>query len=671
MDHRQHSSYSDEAQAQPPSSTLPMEFSDVPFEDDDDEMEETTTVTTTHDQLPTVEEIKAKVFLDREHQQGTSDYEKQRQRRTMTWVAVIALCLISVIGLFVMGAKRHNQSVAITAVTQTVRISSPDAFQDADSPQSKALHWMLHQDPLQLPLPTQFSDPFVQRYIVAVLVYSVQPPSMTEARKEFSFLTDKHECLWNSDWKSLSDYDKDESATTTLGVVCEDIPSEEDENEPVDGHDEDEGQRLIVTSILLPSAGLQGDLPPELESLTSLQHLSMNNNQIKGSLPVIPSLRFLNLAHNVLTGYLPDIFSEMTRLETLSMSENVLQGSLPSSFAALTNLKILAMNGNQLTGGMAEIYQLTNLEELYLSYNSFEDHLSNGSFHTLLNLKVLDMKNNRLAGPLPDALWNMTKLEVVDFHHNALDGHINNVIIPNHPLKYLDVSSNILGGGLPPTTSNLRHLTHLDVSYNRFNLVLPDYLANLTKMQTLMLTENDMFGPKPLPSWIRGMTDLQHLSFRLTSRTGTLPTWFGELTKLELLDLDWNHISGTIPSELGNLKRLKFFMLNRNLMNGNIPTEVSSLPNLKMLMVDNNGFSGQLDACQVTNLVADCGDPDIGCPDCNSDTQRIACPCCTSCCYANAQRCNMQDWNVEIDDEYRGDYGQYGYSFDGVTYVAA
>ena len=241
----------------------------------------------------------------------------------------------------------------------------------------------------------------------------------------------------------------------------------------------------------------------------------------------------------------------------------------------------------------------------------------------------------------------------------------------NHPLKFLDVSSNVLGGGLPPSVSNLRSLTHLDVSYNRFELVLPDYLANLTKIETLILTENDMFGPQPLPQWMRDMADLRHVSFRLTSRTGTIPTWFGELTKLELIDLDWNHISGTLPSELGRLSSLKYLMLNRNLMNGEIPTEVSSLPHLKILNVDNNGFTGELDACQVTSLIADCGDPDIGCPDCNSDTQRIACPCCTTCCYSSAQQCNMHDWVVEVQDDFRGKYGQYEHKLGRSKYIAA
>jgi len=498
----------------------------------------------------------------------------------------------------------------------------------------------------------------------------VAPSSLHTKSHPFHFLSDQHECLWNSEWKRADNDHALESIK--MGILCRRL----DDNNDLRDEDVDD-DRIVgiehppVTSIVMHSAGLQGELPRELESLTALQHVALDNNKIRGQVPVMPYLTHLSLSYNELTGYMPDHFSEMSRLETLSMAENALQGSLPKTLAALTNLELLALNGNQLTGGMAQIYPLSNLEEIYLAYNSFEDQLSNGSFQKLSNLKVLDMKSNRLSGPLPDALWNMTKLEVVDFHHNSLDGHINDVIRDDHPLKYLDISSNILGGGLPPSISNLRSLTHLDVSYNRFEALLPDYLANMTRMKTLLLTENDMLGPEPIPTWVRGMTDLQHLSFRLTARTGTLPTWFGELTRLQLLDLDWNHISGTIPTELGALTRLRYMMLNRNLMNGKVPSEVSSLPNLKFLMLDNNGFSGEVDACHVPFLITDCGDPELGCPDCDSDTQKIACPCCSSCCYDYAQRCNMEDWVVQVEDEFRSDFDQYGYSFDDVAYIPA
>lgn len=632
-----------------------VEFVDVDVEDDHGPL---------HDQLPSVEEIKAGAHFGRQRR------AKCRPKNLPLLLGLGAFCLGGFILMIISVRKSHQYKKAVASITTGVRVSLPGALEDPTSPQSQALAWMLHHDPLQLPLPRQRDDPFVQRYIVAVFVFALAPSSGT--RDAFGLLSAEHECLWNSEFKRADDDHAMEG--TRMGILCNHEAYNSEKDEELEAEKEGESYRADsnpkVKAIVMKSAGLVGEIPPEMESLYGLEKLSLDGNKIAGDMPVMPYLLYLSLAHNDLTGYVPTHFSEMTRLTTLSMSENALQGGLPKGLAALTQLKLLAMDGNQLTGGLSYLYSLTNLEEIYLSYNSFEDTLSNGSFGKLTKLKVVDMKSNRLSGPLPDALWNMTNLEVVDFHNNALDGHINDVIVRKHPLRYLDVSSNILGGGLPPSFKHLGMLTHLDISYNRFDVLLPDYLANMTEMKTLMLTESGMFEAQPIPQWIRNMTDLQHLSFRLTSRTGSIPTWFGELTGLELLDLDWNGLDGTIPTELGRLTSLKYLMLNRNLLNGKIPTAVSALPHLKILMVDNNRFNGDLDACHVSvQLVADCGDPYYGCPDCDSVTQLVSCPCCTSCCYDSAERCNMRDWTVDVEEEYRSDYGIYGYNFDNMKYV--
>lgn len=630
-----------------------------------------------HDQLPSVEEAKASSNFD-----GLTRQNRRNKRRKLYWIlyGIVVVVVIAIVS-FAMW-ERFQYDFAVASVTTTVRLSHPDDFLDSKSPQSMALRWMLHEDSLQLPLPDKRSDPFVQRYLVAVLVFalttdttmtslSMVMSSKKSTRDVFGLLSGVHECEWNSKWDKVNHDGKTGDIMVTafvrLGIIC----GSDNDIWINDGVSNDR-----VTDILFPRSGLQGELPPELEALNHLTRVDLDNNKIDGRVPPMPYVKELSLAYNQLTGFLPDHFSEMTRLRTLSMSENSLQGSLPHKFAALTDLTILALNGNQLTGTLEEIYSLTNLEELYLANNSFNDQLSNGSFKELLDLKVIDAKNNRLSGPLPNALWKLTRLEVIDFHKNALDGHINNVIVENHPLKYLDVSSNILGGGFPTTISNLSSLTHLDVSYNRFDTRLNTHLAGMTKMRTLLLTEEDGLGPQPLPDWLRGMTDLENLSFRLATRTGTIPTWFGELTHLKLLDLDWNHISGSVPTELSRLTNLKYLMLNRNRLTGTVPTAVSSLPHLKVLMLDTNSFdrvvlTGDEDICteiggRIEHLIADCGRMESRV----RVEQEVECPCCTNCCWDSAERCNMKDWIIELEEEYRGNYDRYEYEFDDTWYTS-
>lgn len=663
----------------------PMQFFDIDVEEEENVDHETTV----HDQLPSVEEIT-----------NTAHFAASSKRKTRNQKLWYIFWGVLIVGVFLLGnmrvKKRKEYQAAVILGSTTLRVSHADAFFDSKSPQSMALRWMLHEDPLQLPLPVTRRDPFVQRYVIAVLVFALTTPNtktslvssrknMYNTRKVFGLLSGDHECDWNSKWNQVIDNDDDvdrihDSEGTqegvTMGIICG-FGDETNKSSSAGGVSD---YSETVTGIFFRKSGLHGELPPELEILDHLTRVDLANNQITGTIPPMPRLKDLSLADNQLSGYLPDHFSEMTYLQSLSLSENSLEGSLPHKFAALTDLEILALNGNQLTGGLEELYSLKKLEELYLAHNKFDHELTHSSFEELSSLKVIDVKDNRLSGPLPNSLWKLTHLEVMDFHKNAIDGHINNVIVEDHPLKYLDVSNNLLGGGLPTSINNLSQLTHLDLSYNRLDSRIPkDHLVNMTKIRTLLLTEDDDMGAGPLPDWLRGMTDLQHLSFRLATRTGTIPTWFGELTRLELLDLDWNRISGTIPTELGLLTSLKYLMLNRNLLTGTVPTQISYLPHLKLLMLDTNDLDyavliGDDEVCdakgtsagRIDDLIADCGRLEDGL----LMEQEVECPCCTSCCWDSAQWCNMKDWIAEVaEEEYRSSYGRYKYDLGDDDFI--
>ena len=618
-------------------SKTPMQYFDIEVEEEDELL---------HDQLPSAEEVKANPYLD---------YIIRRKKRTNRNLLMMGIAFVLGLAITINRmTKKNNFQSAIISVTTTVPISHHEVFFDPDSPQSKALQWMIEEDPLALPLPSSESDPFVQRYAIAVMVFALTTTntktssSQTNTRQIFHLLSGSHECEWNSEWFMVGS-ESENGEPIQMGVICEDKSISD----------------LSVTEISFPSAGLLGVLPLELGVLSRLRNFDMADNEITGSIPPMPQLRTLDLSRNQISGSLPEHLSAMTYLTRLSLSENAITGILPENFASLTYLQSLDLAKNKLKGGLDELYSLTNIEELYLAENKFGDRLSQSSFQELSNLRVLDAKDNRLSGPIPNSLWQLTHLEVVDLYHNSLDGHIEDIVESNR-LKYLDVSKNLLGGGLPTSIGNLGSLTHLDVSYNRFESPLPGgYMAELTNLKTLLLVEDDDMGVGPLPLWLREMTNLEQLSFRLSTRTGTIPTWFGELTKLELLDLDWNHISGTVPTELGLLTNLKYLMLNRNFLTGTVPTEVTYLPALQILMLDTNSFEheilvGDEQSCEANGagrikyMIADCGDSED-----EASEKEVDCPCCTSCCSDALERCNMEDWTLIVEEEFRGTYNRY------------
>ncbi|KAI8929607.1 hypothetical protein BC831DRAFT_275640 [Entophlyctis helioformis] len=87
-----------------------------------------------------------------------------------------------------------------------------------------------------------------------------------------------------------------------------------------------------ISELRLPFAGLTGQIPQTLASLTELTWLSLRNNRLEGPIP--------------------PIFDNMTKLTYLHLWENALTGPIPPSIGLLPSLKELAVNDNSLSGGI-------------------------------------------------------------------------------------------------------------------------------------------------------------------------------------------------------------------------------------------------------------------------------------------------------------------------------
>ncbi|KAF8069787.1 hypothetical protein N665_1135s0004 [Sinapis alba] len=107
---------------------------------------------------------------------------------------------------------------------------------------------------------------------------------------------------------------------------------------------------------------LTGRIPPGignlklmsiLRSMTKLQVLSLSHNRLSGKLcPSIaslrPSLEFLGLGQNNLSGSIPRFISRLTRLKKLDLSNNLFSGAVPNSLSKLTN--IFDLSENEISG---------------------------------------------------------------------------------------------------------------------------------------------------------------------------------------------------------------------------------------------------------------------------------------------------------------------------------
>ena len=72
----------------------------------------------------------------------------------------------------------------------------------------------------------------------------------------------------------------------------------------------------------------------------------------------------------------------------------------------------------------------------------------------------------------------------------------------------------------------------------------------------------------PIPASLGDLTKLQGLSLSQNQLTGPIPAWLGDLTDLQGLSLSHNQLTGPIPTELGDLSKLEELYLRGNLLVG-------------------------------------------------------------------------------------------------------
>ncbi|KAK7300787.1 hypothetical protein RJT34_11638 [Clitoria ternatea] len=138
-----------------------------------------------------------------------------------------------------------------------------------------------------------------------------------------------------------------------------------------------------VVSVRLPGIGLVGSIPANtLGKIDSLRNISLRANLLSGSLPSdiisLPSLQYLYLQHNNLSGDIPTALS--IRLNVLDLSHNSFTGAIPKMLQNLTQLTRLNLQNNSLSGQIPNL-NVTRLRHLNLSYN----HL-NGSIPAALQI---------------------------------------------------------------------------------------------------------------------------------------------------------------------------------------------------------------------------------------------------------------------------------------------
>lgn len=327
-----------------------------------------------------------------------------------------------------------------------------------------------------------------------------------------------------------------------------------------------------VTGILFDNASLAGEISASLCRIQGLTSLVLTSNSISGNIPPelsqCSSLKVLNLSMNRMVGRIPDL-SGLRNLEVLDLSSNFFMGEFPTWIGNLTGLASLGLANNILV----------------------EDRIPE-SLGNLKNLTWLFLANSKRVGEIPESLYGLKELSTFDLSRNKITGMLSKSISEMRKLIKIELFQNNLTGKIPAELANLTLLQEFDISANHFSGELPPEIGNLKSLTVFQLYENDFTGELP-----PGFGDLQHLqgfSIYRNNFSGEFPANFGRFSPLTSIDISENKFTGPFPSYLCESRGLKFLLALGNEFSGEFPTSYADCKTLLRLRVNQNRLSGQL-----------------------------------------------------------------------------
>ncbi|KAE8767705.1 LRR receptor-like serine/threonine-protein kinase ERECTA [Hordeum vulgare] len=251
--------------------------------------------------------------------------------------------------------------------------------------------------------------------------------------------------------------------------------------------------RVVTLALGDPRAGapgLSGAFPSAaLARLSALSSLSLVPGRVSGGLSsavaALPSLRFLALSGNLISGNLPGGFSPALR--TVDLSKNSFSGRIPSSLLQIRSLRTLVLSHNSLSG---EIPKTVSSPLVHLDLRN--NRLS-GDVPPLPETAVyLSLGGNRLSGRVGGVLRRLTRLSFLDLGGNWFSGEVPGEVF-SFRIGYLQLRKNAFSGELRPA-GRLPLGATVDLSHNALSGRVP---AELSSAAAVYLNGNKFAGAVP------------------------------------------------------------------------------------------------------------------------------------------------------------------------------
>jgi hypothetical protein len=383
-----------------------------------------------------------------------------------------------------------------------------------------------------------------------------------------------------------------------------------------------------VTRIQIGHQELQGTLPPTLSTLTQLQRLELQYNNISGPLPSLnglSSLEVLMLSNNQFSFIPSDFFAGMSSLLSFEIDNNPLSGwQIPESLRNATALQNFSANSANITGIIPEFISadaFLGLTNLHLSFNNLEGGLPKSLAHSqiesfwvngqrsegklsgtidvvqnMTSLKEVWLHSNEFSGPLPD-ISGLKDLQSLSLRDNGFTGPVPISLVNLKSLKIVNLTNNFLQGPMPVFSSEVA----VDMSNDSNSFCLPTPGACDSRVDTLLLIVKSMGYPQRFAEQWKG--------------NDPCVDWVGiscSNGNITVINFQKMGLTGSISPEFASLKSLQRLVLADNNLTGSIPEELITLPALVVLDVSSNKLYGKIPAFKSNVMVNTNGNQDIG-----------------------------------------------------------
>ncbi|XP_022760150.1 probably inactive leucine-rich repeat receptor-like protein kinase At2g25790 [Durio zibethinus] len=361
------------------------------------------------------------------------------------------------------------------------------------------------------------------------------------------------------------------SSLTTLILSNCDLPSLQflslQSNQEVTGYLPDIQGSHPLLKLSPANTSFFGQLPESIGNFESLEYLDINNCHFSGKLPYslanLTELNYLDLSYNNFSGPTPPSAGNLNQLMSLDFSYNNFSGEIPSSLANLTQLVYLSLSTKSFDHGtLSWIGKQTNLTDLDLSNTNltgnltelsemkFQENILSGSIpesiFQLENLELLYLQRNQLTGILKlDSfleLKNLTRLQLSGNYLSLLNNEVP-AVLPWSSLEVFNLACNMFHGSLPhppPTISSYL------VSNNSLSGEIRSMICNLSPLLALDLSNNN--STRMLPPCLVILSDsLKVLNLRNNHFTGAIPPTYTKSCGLSVMDLSQKQLQGRIP----------------------------------------------------------------------------------------------------------------------------